>query len=109
MTITMALSLVLPFTAFAEAGTDTNLGSLTIMKYERDPALGIPMADFEGGTQTTPTVDDDFESHGQTPVEGVEYTIERVESFDGKNWVEVTGETPIAKTTNAEGKIVFDN
>lgn len=108
MTITMALSLVLPFTASAEI-SHQDTGSLTIMKYERDPALGIPVADFEGGTQTTPTVDDDFESDGQTPVEGVDYTIKRVESFDGKNWVEVTGETSIVKTTNAEGKIVFDN
>ena len=114
MTITMALSLVLPFTASAEV--DETLGSLTIMKYEMPTDSGkVPMADFDGGghNQTTPTIEDEDKGNyipeDATPVEGVEYTIKRVESFDGKNWEEITGETEIKGTTNSEGKIVFSD
>lgn len=97
---TLLVSIFLPnitlaYTVTGEAGNPT----LTIHKYEQEPGTA---AGAEGTGQAGQTAEG-------APVEGVEFTITQTHKYDPATdaWTEVTGATPIKKTTGADGIVEF--
>lgn len=100
LALTLLMSLVLPNFALAYTVTgEADNPKLTIHKYEQEPGTA---AGEEGTGQAGQTAEG-------APLEGVEFTITQTHKYDPETdtWTEVTGATPIKKTTGEDGTVEF--